>query len=772
MPVSESSSNTGNAPLKFLSVQDGTLCDWCHDGLQRPGSKSEGNPFRTRALSDLLEASSYCKYCAMWAKALRQSERDLKEEGQEAALKKHPLAQDVVEPKDVKLQFLSLHNWDTHNFQLVIAWPHLGPQWAALDFIKADDAKAINTKPLPVSDQDDETWQSVTEWLARCDKYHPFCKHAKDPAWKPSRLLYLSPPSGPLKVRLVEGEDVPDQVEYLTLSHRWGGTNPLQLTRDTLEPFKSSMSVDALSRTFVDACNTVRKLGHAYLWIDSLCIIQNDVEDWALEAGRMSSVYGNSWLNICAAGASTDNDGLFYPEEKRDVDAWLPVWVRREWGGTFSGDYCVSDHHNWWMRVADSPLNRRAWVLQERILAPRVLHFGLEQVALECCSASVCERLPYGDPTTGGGHALMSLTKQFVLGVRNDDLDQLTLEGVFRDWNQVVRGYAQGQLTVETDRLVALAGLVDAFYPVFESMAETDILEDTDEEGDDNKEEPEAGVPDRPGETSDQASGKQPSQSIFLAGLWKPYLWMQLAWRATSRIQRHQMNDNAPAAPGKRYDQYVAPTWSWCSLKDAVIEPQEVRSIDTYFVKVLDVNIKPSPDFDPENSLSGLKYCCAPGSSLRLQCSILPIAGLGIHDGMQFFNLDAMEDSEDSERQTITIESKNFYDVAFQQEAIHSEMPCAVPIFADRTRITEPLHCLILDARKDEQGNRYFVRLGALVILEVGDARRFWNGVEAFDRIDPGQAQRYDDLYRLGPTDRKPHYEKEDGVLQRVIEIR
>ncbi|KAM0543444.1 hypothetical protein ACHAPJ_012308 [Fusarium lateritium] len=706
MSAPESSSNTGNAPPKFLSFQDGTLCEWCHDGLQEV-SKNRGEPFRTRALSDLLEVSSYCKFCAMWAKALRQSERDMREEGQEAALKQHPLVQDIVDPKDVKLQFVSLHDWESQNFQQRIAWPHLGPQWAALDYIRAD----------------------------------------------------------------VEGADIPDQVEYLTLSHRWGGTNPLRLTRDTLEPFKSSIYVDDLSRTFVDTCNTVRRLGHVYLWIDSLCIIQDDVEDWALEAGRMSSVYGNSWLNICAAGASDDYDGLFYRKEKRDVDAWLPIWVRREWGGPFSGDYCVSDHHNWWTRVANSPLNRRGWVFQERILAPRALHLGLEQVVLECCSTSVCERLPYGDPAARGGHALMSLIKQFVLGVRNNDLAQLTLEGVFRDWNQVVRGYAQGQLTIETDRLVALAGLVDAFYPVFESIAKNDIFEDRDE-ADENKEGPDPEVPDKPSETSDQVAGKQTTQDIFIAGLWLPYAAMQLAWRATSTIQRHQMNGNAPSAPGKRYDQYVAPTWSWCSVKDAVIEPQEVRPIDTYFVAVLDTNIVPSPDFDPENTLSGLKYCCAPGSFLRLQCSILPIAGLGKIDGMQFFDFNTMKDSVNSERQTITVESRNYYDVPFHEEAVYCEMPCAVPIFADRSRILEPLHCLILDGRKGEQGNLYFVRLGALVLDDSSDVRAFWNGIEVFDRIDPGKAQRYDGEYRLGPNDYKPRYEKMDGVLQRVIEIR
>ncbi|KAG5657777.1 hypothetical protein KAF25_007810 [Fusarium avenaceum] len=760
MSAPELPADVDDLPHKFLSIQDGTLCDWCHDGLQRVSE--DGEPFRMRALTDLLYASDYCHLCAMWVRALRQSVSDLEESGQNAALHQHPLAQNVMEPEDVKLQFLDLPDWDRLGFRRKIAWPRMGPIWATLDMIKADDANTIDTTPLPPSDLVDTTLGAIKQWLERCDQDHDQCKYAIDTAWKPTRLLHISPKLGSPNIRLVEGADIPDQVEYVTLSHRWGSASHIQLKKDNLESFKTSMALDNLSCTFNDACEIVRKLGHEYLWIDSLCIIQDDEKDWAFEAGRMASVYGNAWLSISAHVAAEDNNGLF--SKKRDGNAWLPVWVRREWGGPFSGDYCVSEYQHWWMHVTNSSLNKRSWVLQERILAPRVLHLGLEQVALECCSTAVCERLPFGDPTSAEGFALMSPLKNFILGLRNNDLkDNLTVEYVFGNWNQIVRAYGQGQLTMEADKLVALAGLVDTFDQVFASEGP---------ESEDGSEKTNKGKGAKSGLVSQdgEASSQRPTEVNFIAGLWRPYAEMQLVWRATSRVQRYQLNGNAPGAPGKRYNRYVAPSWSWCSLKDTFIEPQEARSIDTYFVKILDVKIIPSHKFDPENPLSGLKYCAAPGSFLRLQGSILPIAALGYGGGMQFINFNA-PGRAGWEEDAIEVHSKNYWDVEFEQEALNCKTPFAVPVFADMTRITNPLHCLILDKRRDEQDKLYGVRVGACVIDEPGDVKAFWDGVEAFDRVAAGQDERHDGVYRLAKSG-EDLYVKEDGVLQRVIEIR
>ncbi|KAM5356528.1 hypothetical protein ACJ41O_003174 [Fusarium nematophilum] len=742
-------------PPKLLTLQDGTLCTFCDDVLANPPRES-GAPFRTRTLASLLQASTSCGYCAMWLRALEATAQELKDERQDEAAEMHPLLQKLVEPNEVHLQFIHVHDWGQHSIGQRIAWPHLGTIWATLDMVKAQNARHINAKPLAPSDQEEATWQMVEGWLARCDSTHGLCKYPKDPSWKPSRLLHIT--VEPLQVRLVEGDDIPIQVDYLTLSHCWGGAIPMSLTGDTLPSFKTSIPIEALPQNFQDACNIVKTLGHQYLWIDSLCIIQDDSEDWAIEAGRMASVYGSSWLNISAAASSNSNDGIFHSQGKHSGEAWMPIWVQRKWGGDFSGTYCVSDLRGWWSRLNNAPLNRRGWVVQERLLSPRVLHLGLEQVAFECCCMSACERLPLGDLGGEFGHGSTSRVKQFILGARCGDLKDLTVEQLLGDWNEVVRSYSMGGLTFDTDKLVALGGIVDCFERVFRG-ADGKLAEDQSRilsEGDSES---------NKARTSKEQHNVAMPQRTFLAGLWRPFLELQLVWRATSRVQHHQLSGNAPPAPGQRPAQYIAPTWSWCSVNNALVEPQHPRTIDIIFARVLDAKIVPLPELKAGQTSSGLKYCSAPGSYLRLQCSILPIAGYGGTEGLKFFDFAAGEGS------AITVDSKNYWDVAFEEEAMRCSSPFAVPVFVDQTRVVNPLHGLVLDSREDEQGRPYAVRVGAFVLERPQDVKAFWAGVKSFDDKHPGTRGLCDGVFRLVPSEGKTEYVQEDGVVQRIVDI-
>ncbi|KAF5549298.1 tol [Fusarium mexicanum] len=579
------------------------------------------------------------------------------------------------------------------------------------------------------------------------------------PAWKPTRLLYVCNIQAALQVRLVESRDVPDGAEYLTLSHRTGAGNTLQLTRSNIEAFKSSIPVDELSRLFIDACNTTKRLSHEYLWIDTLCIIQDDPADWQHEVGSMASIYGNSWLNLSADGNDAAEHGLFCPSSKRADRPWFPEYIHREWGEGFLRNYCISDYHNWWERISDSELNRGAWALQERVLAPRVLHLGLEQVALECSSNAVCERLPYGDATIWHDTAILTSLKRFMLDARNKDLARLTPENAFRNWNQIVRAYSQGQLTVATDKLVALSGLIDVLHPVFRHMMES---EEQVEDGQG-----------RHGAQAQVNSLRHRSSGIFLAGLWWPYMERQLAWRAMSRKYLFEYDGSPASAPGKRYDDYIAPTWSWCSVKVAVIEPQEVSFVDIYFTKVIDTNIVPHWRLNPATPSSGLRYCSSPGSFLRLRCSYLPVAELGSVSSMKLVDFGAATREKGLGDQVMEVQSKSYWDVQFTQEAIDCKSPIAVPVFADMAYFTNPVHCLVLDEREDENGNRWHIRVGTFVITHPEDVQKFWKGIEDFDQHKPEDCERYDGLYRFKELERsKSTYVKTVQVLQRVIEIR
>lgn len=567
-----------------------------------------------------------------------------------------------------------------------------------------------------------------------------------------------------IDVRLVLEEEISEGAEYLTLSHVWGSHVPLRLTKDNIEALKSHIDVEVLPRTFRDACDVARKLGHQYLWIDTLCIIQDDPKDWAFESGRMGSVYRNSFLNIAATAANNSDEGLFHQDSQRDRNCWLPVRVHRKWQGPFVGDYFVTNYRDWSTKLNRSPLNRRAWVSQERALAPRVLHFGLEQVAFECSEMAACERLPYGDISHVDGYVSGSRNQLKMFIASNWDEGEVPeVWDVLQRWNEIVRDYSQGQLTFDTDKMVALTATADVFARNFErSLRQRERRPQVEDAG---AGESDGGDPETDGRSNSETSS--PTQNLFVAGLWKPDLELQLAWRAVSQVQNHQMSGNAPSAHGHRPSTYIAPTWSWCSLKDVLIEPEQSNPFDIGLTKVLEAEIKRVEGVHTSQANHGLKYCCAPGSYIRLRCSLLPIIGCGETRTLVLPSFDGGNPVE--------VKSHNYWDAAFEEEATKAQMPCIVPTFVDMLRATRPIHGIILDRRKEdgEDGKQYFVRLGAFVLNEPRDVDTFWDAVAKFDHANPGTeggAGTFYGVYR--PVPDKREYEKKDGVLQRTIDIR
>ncbi|CAM1503309.1 Fc.00g080850.m01.CDS01 [Cosmosporella sp. VM-42] len=753
---------------KQLTLSDGTLCSFCDQMCNHP--TEPGRPFHTRILPDLLKAAEYCGYCALWVRSLEASAHAIVESGQDTAAETHPLLQGFVDPEFVELQFVQTHDWIEGSIEQRIAWPQMGTFWATLDLVPGDQAWMINMEPLGASDQDDVVFGVVKNWLTECTKDHSECNQKRQTSWKPTRLLHLGTEPEMTTVRLVDGKDVPGGAAYLTLSHCWGDNVPLRLTGGSYARFKSDIPIEDLPKTFLDACKVTRKLNYEYLWIDSLCIVQDDPEDWAIEAGRMSSVYGNCFLNIAATAANDVHEGLFDSNEERDQSSWLPALIHRSQGGKFSGDYYVCNYRDWWAQLGNAPLNRRAWVFQERMLAPRVLHLGLEQVAFECLTMSVCERLPDGDFTHACGQQgrAGSTVKLFISSSRKGK-DTPNIPDILAQWNEVVRNYSQGQLSVYTDKMVALSGIADPFLLAFrrylsESIEgpeqRTEGAGDGDGDGDGNDSNPEA-------KGKEVAASSTPSRDLFLAGLWRPNMEMQLAWRATSEVQSHQLIGNAPPGYGQRPPTYVAPSWSWCSINAVLVEPQKANPFNISLAEVLDAKINPIPELKAGEEDNGLKYCCAPGSYLSLRCSLVPVVGFGNTGVLALPDFDGGDPTR--------LASRNYWDVAFDQEASNVEMACIVPIFVDMTRVSRAVHGLIVDARQDaeQSGKRYFVRLGAFVLDEREDIEAFWSVVEKFDVFNPGDmdsADVVDGVYRCVKFGRE--YEKKDGVLQRVIEIR
>jgi hypothetical protein len=246
----------------------------------------------------------------------------------------------------------------------------------------------------------------------------------------------------------------------------------LKLEKSNYKDFMQEVPWDKLTKTFQHAILATRKFGFNYIWIDSLCIIQDDDSDWSTESSRMASVYKNSMLNIAATAGSDGNCGLFFKQDYRDL--WVPSLRLPKSSKTlyFHGDFFEP--------VSRSALLTRGWIVQERWLSPRTLHFTRDKLRWECGQGLASETSPEIRPRY----------------ISDEVKDYSLLEGLNMShnlWNRIVQTYSSCYLSEERDRLVALSGIAKDIY--------------------------------------------EKTQDEYLAGLWRSSLPTDLVWRALHSTQ-------------------------------------------------------------------------------------------------------------------------------------------------------------------------------------------------------------------------------------------
>lgn len=116
------------------------------------------------------------------------------------------------------------------------------------------------------------------KWIHNCLSSHGECKRSGKPIL-PTRVIEVGESEDDVRIFVNAGRHRED---YVALSHCWGGAKPAVLLKSNLEAMQTHLALNAESKTFVDAINFVRRLGIPYLWIDSLCILQDkdDLSDW------------------------------------------------------------------------------------------------------------------------------------------------------------------------------------------------------------------------------------------------------------------------------------------------------------------------------------------------------------------------------------------------------------------------------------------------------------------------------------------------------------
>jgi hypothetical protein len=201
-----------------------------------------------------------------------------------------------------------------------------------------------------------QTWSHVLGWLKDCINLHGAdCNSTMDANWVPTRLLHVEKDGNIRLQTYFSGVSV----RYTTLSHCWGANDSqLKLTPDNIGSLQRNIDIDSLSKTFQDAVEITRRLEVDFLWIDSLCIIQGDKQDWQREASRMGKVYSNGMVNISAHSDDPDQ-GCFRVRDPSRVqlisfDGHCPQEPSKR--------RAMYPYFFWQRNVDSSPVNRRGWV--------------------------------------------------------------------------------------------------------------------------------------------------------------------------------------------------------------------------------------------------------------------------------------------------------------------------------------------------------------------------------------------------------------------------
>jgi hypothetical protein len=181
---------------------------------------------------------------------------------------------------------------------------------------------------------------------------------------------------------LVEG--LGRYARYVTLSHCWGNAKPVQTVRQNLSQRQANITFAELPKTFQHAVELCQQLGIDYLWIDTLCIIQDSKDDWEIQSGEMGSIYYNSTLTVAAEDAFDSDGGMLLPADPHTTVSLSQDFCNNRGQAYLRPSSWYPGHHtNWNMNMRERPdgpprcaLGRRGWAYQERVLARRVIHFA------------------------------------------------------------------------------------------------------------------------------------------------------------------------------------------------------------------------------------------------------------------------------------------------------------------------------------------------------------------------------------------------------------
>lgn len=399
------------------------------------------------------------------------------------------------------------------------------------DVRNAQGGSRTTPRRIPVDGTSPAVFEMAGGWLSQCVEGHARCRKraessddgqdgsgTRGPAL-PTRVLDVGPADDlgdRVRLYVSRGERRP----YAALSHCWGGDIPNKTVRSTLEELQHGVRISHLPQNFQDAILITRKLKIRYLWIDALCIVQDDAADWAREADLMDEVYARSAVTITGLDSPASTAGILRARRLASVD--IPH-------GPFAIQACTDSTP---VALGNCVLSRRAWCLQERLLAPRLLHFGRDQMFWECREAVASEDDRPWD-WVGSDHAVCNLV-QLRRDLGSGPAAPLPKAGMY--WCMLIEEYSLRSLTFSKDKLPAMLG------------------------------------------TSQMFRTEYPGLGQYVAGLWRGDLARGLCWGPSlSHLKQERKRPgyalNDACALFSRPERARAPSWSWASLDGSLYFP-------------------------------------------------------------------------------------------------------------------------------------------------------------------------------------------------------
>ncbi|OCK76079.1 HET-domain-containing protein, partial [Lepidopterella palustris CBS 459.81] len=330
---------------------------------------------------------------------------------------------------------------------------------------------------------------------------------------------------------------------WVALSYCWGGEPSLKLTKLTIRTLTQGIPLDRFEATIRDAILVTRGLGITYLWVDALCIFQDeDSSDWNEQSSKMSEIYGGSTVTIVAADSSSVTEGFLQQRELQYIAMdWLPstMFSDKSQLNTDTRHVYLSPSWNPDKDKMVGPWSKRGWTMQEGLLPNRLLFYTSYQMAWKCRTVIKYERGAACEPSAEV--------------IRGESISER-----YRLWYELVEDYTPRHFKYIQDRLIAISGLAKIFG---------DLI-------------------------SDQ----------YFAGLWKRDMVRGLVWHASgAKLIPNNSTDNPS------FHVNTAPSWSWASVGSNVAVVNDHADQDGFraLAKIEDVEVElvnPSNPFGAANA--------------------------------------------------------------------------------------------------------------------------------------------------------------------------